>query len=119
MIEKLKYVGDESGRDVCNYEDENGVAYDSKKEYLQITLLGFCGCGNPDDVMVYVRDMLRQLLVKKWGDYEDMPYMFFVYWANNKGFAEHGISARCSWLTEKGIELLSDIEWCLENEKDE
>jgi len=53
---------------------------------------------------------LRKLENQEWEEYENLEYMFFVYWANDKGFAEHGSTARCSWLTEKGQELLKDLE---------
>jgi hypothetical protein len=89
-----------------------------EKIKLQQEILGLCDCGNPDDVMIYIRDLLVKLKNTDWGSYDDMPYMFFVYWANNKEFAEHGTSARCSWLTDKGIELLNDINLCIENEND-
>ena len=48
-----------------------------------------------------------------------MPYMFLCYWSYHEGLSEHGTTARCSWLTDKGRELLNDINWCLENEKDD
>lgn len=115
MIEKLKKVDDSC----FPYLDEDGVSHRSKKGYLQTNILHFCGCGDPDSVMVYVKDFLKRLDEQKWGEYEDIPYMFLVYWADHNGFAEHGTTARCSWLTEKGQELLADIEWCLENEKEE
>lgn len=120
MIEKLKdqdiYAEDYQYAENYPYIDDDGCVYKYKKEYLQIKILGFCGCGNPDEVMVYVRDFLVKLEKQEWSDYEDMPYMFLIYWADDKGFTEHGSTARCSWLTEKGKELLKDIEWCLENE---
>lgn len=102
MIEKLV-------KDGVGFVDENGVYHESEKAYLQQNILGFCGCGNPDEVMLYVETMLEKLDNEEWGDYEDMPYMFFVYWANENDFVEHGISARCSWLTDKGRDLLADI----------
>jgi hypothetical protein len=115
MIDKLK----KDGEGEFPYTDEKGVSYRSKKEYLQFEVLHFCGCGDPDSVMVYVKEFLQKLDNQEWGDYEDIPYMFLVYWADHNGFSEHGTTARCSWLSEKGKELLADIEWCLENEKDE
>ena len=92
--------------------DASGVSWESPQDYLQCEILKFCGCGNPDEVMEYVKIMLQKLKNQEWGDYEDMGYMFFVYWANDKDFAEHGSSAGCSWLTPKGEELLADIELC-------
>ena len=79
------------------------------KEHIQIEVLGLCGCGNPDDITIWIGEMLKKLDSQNWGEYSDMPYMFFVYWANDKNFAEHGTTVRCSWLTESGKKLLNDI----------
>jgi len=83
MIEKLKW-------DNGFWIDETGCSYQTKGDYLQGEFLGLCGCGNPEEVMDYVRELLEKIDQRKWGEYEDMPYMFFVYWANQKDFAEHG-----------------------------
>lgn len=113
MINKLIKTGDSE----YPYKDEEDCHYQSKADYLQIEILGFCGCGDPDDTMLYVKEMLERLDNQNWGDYEDRPYMFFVYWANHKGFAEHGTTARCSWLTGKGSELLADINLVIEEQR--
>jgi len=110
MLEKLK---EENGGYV---DDDDGCFWETPAEYLQLRVLGFCGCGNPEEVMVYVKEMLEKLEAKEWGAYEDMAYMFFIYWANDKDFAEHGTTARCSWLTDKGHELLNDIKTCVQEE---
>jgi len=112
MIEKLIKTNIQD----MPYKDEDGCFWKSKSSYLQIKIIGLCSCGNPDEIMEYVKEMLEKLDSKNWGKYEDKPYMFFVYWANDKGFAEHGSTVRCSWLTEKGKELLRDIKLCLEEE---
>ena len=112
MIENLM----KSGVKEMPWEDKDGCAWRSRSAYLQIKVLGLCGCGNPDEVMQYVKNMLEKLDSEDWGSYEDLPYMFFVYWANDKGFAEHGTTVRCSVLTEKGKELLKDIRSCLKEE---
>ena len=111
MIEKL--TKDEDGR----YVDKDGCNWDSRSDYLQIEILGLCGCGNPYEVMLYVKEMFEKLDNSQWEPYENMPYMFFVYWANEEDFAEHGSTARCSWLTDKGKELLKDINSCIEETK--
>ena len=105
MIEKLKAIDDPKHP----WEDEEGCSWESRGSYLQCEVIGLCGCGNPWEVMIYVRDMLQRLRGKDYGDYEDMPYMFFCYWANEMEFAEHGGTVRLSFLTEKGEELLDDI----------
>lgn len=112
MIEKLIKVDDSD----FPYIDEESVAHRSKKEYLQTEILHFCGCGDGDAVMVYVKEFLEKQKTQAWGNYEDLPYMFLAYWADHEGFTEHGTTVRCSWLTERGEELLNDINWCLENE---
>lgn len=111
MIEKLKKIDKE-------FLDENGVTWQTEADYLQIEILGFCGCGDPDDTMFYVKEMLEKLGKCDWEIPADKEreYMFFVYWANDKGFAEHGTTARCSWLTDVGEELLTDINKVLEKE---
>ena len=108
MIEQL--IKQEDG----GFIDKEGCHWDTEAEYLQIDILGLCVCGNPDDIMLYIKEMLEELEKKDYGEYEDKPYMFFIYWANKKGFAEHGSTARCSWLTDKGEELLRDINIILE-----
>ena len=115
MIEKLKLDGPPDSE--YRYKDADGCSYKSKSEYLQSEILGFCGCGDPNTVMLYVRDYLISLSKNEYGDYSDIPYMFLAYWADHNGFTEHGTTVRCSWLTERGQELLADINWCLENEK--
>jgi hypothetical protein len=104
MIEKLVKNEDEG---FTNPKD--GCYHETQADYLQTELLGFCGCGNPEEMMMYVKALLEKLDKQEWGAYEDKPYMFFVYWANDKGYAEHGTTARCSWLTPQGKELLADI----------
>lgn len=112
MIEKLKETGDKD----YPFIDEGGCSWQSKKNYLQTEVLGFCGCGDPDDIMLYVKEFLEKLERQDWGKYEDRPYMFLIYWADHNGFTEHGTTARCSWLTDKGKELLNDINICITEE---
>lgn len=110
MIEQLAKQAD------GGFLDKDGCFWETEEGYLQINILGLCGCGNPDEIMVYVKEMLEKLDKNDYGEYKDMPYMFFCYWANNKKFAQHGTTARCSWLSNKGKELLKDINIVLEKE---
>lgn len=120
MIEKLKKVDDSE----YPYMDDDGVHYQSKKSYLQ-SELGFCGCGDPDAAMVFVRNTLKLIGERKeWGEgvEKEIPnegaYYFVLYMLDHKGLTEHGGSVGGSWLSSKGDEVLKDIEWCIENEKD-
>ena len=107
MIEKLT-------ENYGTWIDENGIGWTDRSSYLQCEVLGLCGCGIPDETMKYIYENLKRFdntgKEFEWGDYDDLPYVFFCYWANDKGFAEHGGGVRCSWLTEKGKEVLRDIE---------
>ena len=111
MIEKLV----QDGR---WFIDQNGCSWESKADYLLIGVLPSCGCGDPESIGRYVRDMLLKY-VKQTGsensscwditNYEDLPVMFFLSWADREGYTEHGTSIRCSWMSKKGDELLRDL----------
>jgi len=109
MIEKLKEV---NGR----FEAPDGISYEDRRSYLQTDILGFCGCGVPDEIMLYVKAFLEKVKAHDFAPYEDLPYMFLCYWADDKGFVEHGTTVRCPWLTELGEELLKDINTVIEIE---
>lgn len=79
------------------------------KEFLQGTVLGLCGCGDPDATMAYIGTMLEKIKNETFGSYTDMAYMFFVYWASHNYFTEHGTTVRCGWLTDKGKDALELI----------
>lgn len=112
MIDKLIRVD--------NYwNDEEEVSYDFKWEYIWTNIFGFCGCGSGSEMFMFIAETLEKIEENKWGNYEDKAYMMIMYWADEKGLTEHGTSVRCSWLTEKGKEVLADMKWCIENEKDE
>lgn len=115
MIEKLKYDGSQ-------YIDEAGCSWDTKSDYLEITVLHFCGCGRPDKAMKLVRDILHLIDNKQPEEvtkllHSEGIYFFVLYQLDHMGFIKHGFSIGGSYLTEKGKELLADINWCLENER--
>ena len=101
MLDKLKKVMD-------GYVDDTGCFHESKADYM-IDIIGLCGCGNSEEVAGYVRQRLEAIEKSNHPSYEDLPAMFFIYWANDKKYAKHGTTARCSWLTDKGKELLADM----------
>jgi hypothetical protein len=116
VIEKLKQDGDV-------WIDTDGVSWSSPVNYLCVGVLPSCGCGNPESIAVYVRDMLRKHVKQTgsegyscWNEtkYEDLPVMFFLSWADREGYIEHGSTIRCSWMTPKGDELLRDIDSLIE-----
>ena len=113
MIETLIYKGGS-----FPYEDTDGISHPSKISYLT-SFLGFCSCGDPENIAIWVKDKLKKETNEytKSDKYNEADY-FFLYWADNKGLTEHGSSIRFCWLTELGEEIIEDIEWCIENEKE-
>ena len=110
----LKYLKAEDG----GFIDENGLYWDSKVDYMCIGVLPSCGCGDPGSIGTYVKNMLLKHVkqtdcddISCWGrtKYEDLPVMFFLSWADNEGYIDHGSTIRCSWMTDKGNELLNDL----------
>ena len=108
-----------------HYEDENGVYYEDSFSFITTHLLDFCGCGCPFDAAMYVKNSLQivadlSLVQKKNITYEEWktrkPQIFTCvgaeyfmwYYLDSKGFTEHGGSVP-GWLTQKGIEMLSDL----------
>jgi hypothetical protein len=110
MIEKLTPDPD------FGFFDENGVAWATKADYLKQGVLPLCNCGDSDAILKYIFNMFKSYVGQStWSTikYEDMPVMFFLSWATNQDYIEHGVSIRCSWITPKGEELLKDIETIL------
>ena len=117
--------------------DGDGYTYDGgyceNEESVYLGILGFCGCGMPDEAIRYVRDCLRYIadlqdtvLPVKGRDQRDIAYkrwenagkMLFVnegceyfmyYYLDNLGFTEHGGSVP-GWLSDEGRAVLSDLD---------
>lgn len=106
------------------YFTEDNVHYEDAESLIQIEMLGFCGCGNPDDAAEYVRKVLQNIQdrdkVSKGITFDDWwkqvnelfpingSAYFMWYFLDSKGFTEHGNSVP-GWLTEKGKQLLEDL----------
>ena len=100
MLEKLNRYGKRW------ITDEN-VVHDSKTDFILMLL-------------TTIRDHLKRIgshvgLQGLDTKDEELP-RFMLYWANKEGLAEHGSSVYGSWLTDKGHELLRDIETVLKEE---
>lgn len=116
------------------YEDPDGCFHEDAESFLQTYSLGFCGCGRPEDSLAYVRDVLqhidnlKQLVWEKKQTYEewtaagkklfasDGAEYFAFYVMDTKGLTEHGGSVP-GWLTDKGREMLEDLNEHLANIK--
>lgn len=116
------------------YEAPNGSFYECAEDFLQSHVLGFCNCGRPEESLRYVRDALqhidnlKQLVWEKKQTHEEWEAdgkkvfanagaEYFAYYVlSEKGFEEHGGSVP-GWLTDKGRELLDDLNKCICDEE--
>lgn len=115
MIEKLT----KQDQSEFSWLSPEGMSYQDRKQYLQTGILKFCGCGDPDENLEYILKCLKEIEAKDPVSDNGPAGLFFCYWADKEGLTEHGGSIYSGCLSDKGKELLKDIEWCLENEKDE
>lgn len=98
-------------------DPKSGGSFADHQEYIT-HVLGFCGCGDPLALLVWVKSMFLKH-VHQTGDpsyscwehnsYENMELMFFLNWADSREFIEHGTTIRCSWMTEAGTALIAAI----------
>jgi len=112
MLKDLKKVDN-------GFKDKSGCFWETKEHYLCMGILPACNCGDPSSIGKYVKEMflkhVKQTNSKNcscWDitKHEDLPVMFFLSWADREGYIEHGSTIRCSWMTEKGNELIKNLE---------
>lgn len=108
----------------------NGVTYSNLSELIQVSVFGFCSCGDSEANLKYVRDGFRHInsLMDQPRDHSsfdewyaemkkrgldlfgnEQPQNFFFYWADKEGYTEHG-GCIPGWLTEKGKDLLKALD---------
>ena len=112
-----------------SYIDEKGLSHQDDVDAIGHKL-GFCGCGNPESALAYIRDVLQLINEgatghesEKFDDwypiYRDRVNAFFdndrgleyftYYMLDDKDLLEHG-SGVPGWLTELGEQILFDLE---------
>lgn len=100
--------------------DPKGCYHETADSVIQVGILGFCGCGDPDENVTFIGKILRLFEYREQNTYEqwkskvrellpngDIEY-FIWYWLDKEEYTEHGGSVP-GWLTDKGKQLLSDI----------
>ncbi|TXH49494.1 MAG: hypothetical protein E6Q97_22605 [Desulfurellales bacterium] len=115
------------------YVDPSGCHWHDAESFLQGYVLGFCCCGSPSTNLAYVRDCLLnvaklcdirdrtegrgQQWEKEYHEWEEErsklmgnARYFTLYVLDQKGFIEHGGSVGGGWLTDKGKDMLADLE---------
>ena len=109
-----------------SYLDEDDIYYDNAEDFIQTKILGFCGCGDQEANLFYIRDVLQYIDRLKTHVHEDIltfqdwyaegdelfktegARYFAYYFMDREELTEHGSSVP-GWLTEKGYELLEDL----------
>ena len=97
--------------------------FQTLEDLIQTGILGFCGCGAPDENLEYIRRGLELIAVpypegNDWAAWNatrkasvqeifgnDRSAYFFYYWCDKHRLTEHGGSVP-GWLDEKGKKLL-------------
>lgn len=107
---------------------EGKLHYDTAEDVIAVGQLNFCGCGSPEAALEHIYKRLRAYEdcreEKITYDERDKVFLsegemyFFLYWADNKGYMDHGTSVWSGWVTEKGKILMEDIRQCLEELKE-
>ena len=103
------------------YKNEEGVSFKDAKSFISISVFGICGCSGEEWVEIIVKTLIHFNTWidtgKYWGDLVKDVYLdnesaayIVANLLDNKGFIEHGTAIRGSWITDKGKELLSDIQ---------
>lgn len=96
-----------------------GTATSAIVEYYE---LGFCGCGDNESALIYLKDCLELIKLKTNDNlsYQDWKIKvaeviptegsqyFMWYYLDSKGLTEHGGSVP-GWLDIKGTQLLEDL----------
>lgn len=94
--------------------EDDGPAGGDVKESLVSHELGWCGCGNPEDVD---RMMLAYLTARAEEDWpkpraegvSDDAEMLLAYIADELEWTEHGGSVGGAWLTDDGKEAMRNL----------
>lgn len=114
------------------YYDEDDCRYETALDFIVIGIFKFCGCGNPKSSMEYIRDILALIEAIDLNSNGAFDEAWKLRWKNLEGFfksrgeqytmyylldklelTEHGSSVP-GWLTDKGKEVLHDLNIILE-----
>ena len=77
----------------------------------------FCGCGDPEGALDFLRDTLGIInseFDERWdrmqARFPDSPMSWtYLYTLDDKGLIEHGSNIRGCWLTDRGKEVLAGL----------
>lgn len=119
------FIVDDSDGALCRKLNKIGIVpsdYSSLIDLRWFEELKFCGCGNPDGAREYIAKILRAIKDRSdsdWatdsvaaaikGDAESAMWLI-LYVFDAMGLLEHGGNVSGSWLTDKGKQLLAELD---------
>lgn len=87
--------------------------YSSRAEFLW-DRIGGCGCGHSDTfadlVLAVLREAEAEFDDRTFRVADDQRMQILAHWLTSLGYLEHGTSVDYNWLTEKGKQLLREME---------
>jgi len=132
-----KYTFDQFLQPDGTYLMPDGSTHSSPQDLLA-SMLGFCGCGAPEQALIFTRDAIKLLVLDLAALRDEMPEQwdndlwqtkykpwhervrklfpttgaeyFFLYWLDAGGLAEHGSNVSGCWLTDIGHALYEDLD---------
>jgi hypothetical protein len=138
MKTEKMYIEKFKAEDGYYYYDIDGAAYDNVKDFILNGIFGFCGCGLPEKVILYIRDALQLMYDRKeeeeyivrmdikenleqssiryaeWNKKakelfkSDSAEQLMWYVLDKADLLEHG-GCVPGWITNEGIGLLGDL----------
>ena len=101
----------------------NDCFYENEIDLIHSGFLGLCGCGNPENNLLHIKELLKYVESKNtFPDYESWvndgvlkfgsknAIDFSLYTLDKHELIEHGGSVGGSWLSSNGKYLLEDLE---------
>lgn len=81
--------------------------YNREFEVKVMDMLGFCNCANPSFVISQIHDYLKKRENPVDTSNEEL---LLAYVCDKAGLTEHGSSVYGAWISEKGRELVKEME---------
>lgn len=102
----------------AGYYDKDGCCYFDAESFIVISIFGFCGCGDLEAVLVYIREAMQEIKDHKdsgftsnrLGQFAHSEGEKYLVWyvLDNASLTAHG-GVVPGWLTAFGKEILQDL----------